>query len=927
MSDEEIKKKKKKKIINKLIDIVKSPYTVGLSITIFLTYTSYYYYNTKNDLAKSHDSLLFKVVEYIDQKNLDFKFLLRGPQLVKNKVAILAIDDKSLTEVGRWPWGRDKMAQLIDKTMSYGARAIGFDIVFSEPQENPVKKSVDEIKSLYPNIPQDLQHVLDQQIQSHQADDKFAAVVDKHKDKLIMGSFYEETNYEYEPYQEICLAFATQKMSSNNIANSQANPTIVLDNSSDSVFLQAIEQTFPVFFDGVFADIEANAKNHLLKQLFNKNDETELNAFEKAQLHYRVENEYTHFCKTWLTQEDQYFQAFKDNFKALFQYNKNLLEKNIDVAINEFKNSNKIFPLPSRGAWTVNIPTLSEKSIHTAFFNAQQDADGTIRRSALVHRTGSVFLNSLAFQTYLVANNYQAHMIIDSDPKYPKQKYLTQIKILTDPENDDQKFFNIPVNKQGSLIINYAGPQKMIPHLSASELFHDRPKAQIEMAAYDKKRGAWGSKIEYVDKAEFIKDTIFVVGATAVGVYDLRVTPFEKNYPGVETHANIINNLLDQKFLYNHPKEDKFMTIGLAVGGLILTFALAHAGAVLGLAITLVFSFIVFLIDFYGLFKHGIVATMTFPIFLVVFMYLFVTFYKYFTEERKKKHLRSTFSKYVSPAIVDEILKDPENIELGGRKQRMTVMFSDVRGFTTISEKLDPQVLSKVLNDYLTPMTQIVFANNGTLDKYMGDAIMAFFGAPIFFEDHAKYACRCALESIRKLKELQKEFAARGLPEIDIGIGLNSAEMSVGNMGSDIVRSYTVMGDAVNLGSRLEGINKEYGTRIIISEFTYEDVKSSFTAREVDWVKVKGKNKPVRIFELICEGRPEEVLGKSLEHFQKGFDLYHKQLWNEALEEFKQSLELTKEDPVSELYVERCEEFKQNPPAENWDGVFTMKTK
>jgi len=228
---------------------------------------------------------------------------------------------------------------------------------------------------------------------------------------------------------------------------------------------------------------------------------------------------------------------------------------------------------------------------------------------------------------------------------------------------------------------------------------------------------------------------------------------------------------------------------------------------------------------------------------------------------------------------------------------------------------------------YLSPMTQIVFDNRGTLDKYMGDAVMAFFGAPIHYEDHAKYACRCALQSIEKLKELQKQFKEQGLPEIDIGIGINTSDMSVGNMGSDTVRSYTVMGDGVNLGSRLEGINKEYGTRIIISQFTYGDVKESFTAREVDWVRVKGKLEPVRIYELICEGKPGAEWQVCLEKFLQGFDLYHAKDFQGAKACFEQALAARPEDPVSELYIVRCDDYLAEPPPENWDGVHVMKTK
>jgi adenylate cyclase len=384
---------------------------------------------------------------------------------------------------------------------------------------------------------------------------------------------------------------------------------------------------------------------------------------------------------------------------------------------------------------------------------------------------------------------------------------------------------------------------------------------------------------------------------------------------------------MSQNFLKSHPAEFRMMIIGMLALGLFASVLLHFLGAVSGLLSTVMLMLGIFLFDKYILFSRGIVVATVFPIIAVSVIYITMTFYKYFTEERKKKYLKATFSKYVSPAIVDEILKDPENIELGGRKQRMSVFFSDVRGFTTISEKLDPQVLSAVLNEYLTPMTNIVFNNKGTLDKYMGDAVMAFFGAPIYFPDHAKYACRCALQSIEKLKEIQLNFQQRGLPVIDIGIGINTSDMSVGNMGSDIVRSYTVMGDGVNLGSRLEGINKEYGTRIIISEFTYKEVESEFTCREVDWVRVKGKLQPIKIFELISEGAASKDKQDLLTIYNEGYQLYREGRFNESLDAFKRALAIDANDPVSQLYMERCQEYIAEAPPQDWDGVFVMKTK
>jgi adenylate cyclase len=257
----------------------------------------------------------------------------------------------------------------------------------------------------------------------------------------------------------------------------------------------------------------------------------------------------------------------------------------------------------------------------------------------------------------------------------------------------------------------------------------------------------------------------------------------------------------------------------------------------------------------------------------------------------------------------------------------MSVFFSDVRGFTTISEKLEPQALSDVLNKYLTPMTEIVFKNRGTLDKYMGDAIMAFFGAPIHFPDHADAACLCALESLKKLSEIQKEFEKEGLPHIDIGIGINTSDMSVGNMGSDTVRSYTVMGDAVNLGSRLEGITKEYGVRIVISEFTKKQLTRNFITRELDWVKVKGKTKPVVIHELLGVDRVEDQISSLLAAYNEAYEHYRAQNFSAALEGFKKALLIVPQDGPSQVFLERCEYFMNNPPPSDWDGVYTMNTK
>lgn len=593
----------------------------------------------------------------------------------------------------------------------------------------------------------------------------------------------------------------------------------------------------------------------------------------------------------------------------------------------------------------ISVPEVAATTKHTGYFNAALDRDGTVRRSRLIARRGHVYIPSLALKTFLLDRKLDARFTLDKDPTRTesKRKSVQSVEFLK-PDGSVQ--FKAPVDPQGLLMINYAGPQQMFEYVSASSLLSGDADLVVSQWITDPKTGQKGTNTRRLPRNQFLKDKLLLVGATSIGVYDLRQTPFEENYPGVETHANVLSNLLTEEersrnvatafskpgFLRIHPLEAKSMWLVLLLGGLALSGALTFLGSVAGLATTILSLAGLYALDQYILFARGFVVNSSLPFTTVSILFVGITSYKYFTEEKNKRALKGTFAKYVSPAVVEEILRDPSNIELGGKKMELTVMFSDVRGFTTISEKLDPRALSNLLNSYLTPMTDLVFETKGTLDKYMGDAIMAFWGAPIHFDNHAEKAAECALLMLKKLKVLQDEYVSKGLPTIDIGIGLNTGDMSVGNMGSNTVRSYTVMGDSVNLGSRLEGINKEYGTRIIVSEFTQSRIAKSFVTREVDWVRVKGKLQPVRIFELLGTRQPgplapnPEILA-IVPDFETGFKLFHERRFDEAINAFTRALNLKPDDECTQLYIERCQVYLAEPPPDDWDGVSTMKTK
>ncbi len=907
--------------------------TLGLILTLIFTLIAINFYSVRGQQESLRHTLpiwkrtLFEAAEKFDLLNQDLRFRMRGVRKPSAPVALLTIDDRSVEEIGRWPWSREKIAFVIEEMMKYKAKAVGFDIVFSEAQTDPTLEAIQRIEDKTKGVKSDpLRSALAIEKAKGQPDSILAATIAKYRDKLVLGAFNEESDdSRLSAYQDYCRNEAFKRANAEKFVKN-TNTTFIVNDEADLF----VDLEFDKVFDQLFPAIEKDNTELALKQVFNKKSVQELSEVEKRKLLFLLQSANMKYCESWLTPNDLWIKDTLKDYGKIFQKSKDLKDLPVDAAIEKFKALSKPMPILQHQRWTINTDQVQAGGDYTGSFNANQDSDGTIRKAHLFFRTGNrlgtSFIPSIALQTFLLATGYRADVEINQDPKHPEQKTLTKFMIVNPSKDPEEAVGPVPIDPQGRVNINYAGGRNMFVYLPAKELFNGKETAIVSQAEWNPETSEWNQKDFEVQKADFIKGKAFIFGATAIGIYDLRVTPFDKNFPGPETHLNTLANLMEQNFLKNYEAESQYMAAALLVFGVLLSIAIAWTGAIAGFILTLASVGAVIFLDQFFL-KKGYLVSMTLPAGLILFLYIFLFFYKYLTEERKKKHLRSTFSKYVSPAIVDEILKHPGNVELGGKKQRMTVFFSDVRGFTTISEKLDPQALGDVLTKYLTPMTQIVFANRGTLDKYMGDALMAFFGAPISYPDHAKAACRCALQSLVKLAQLQKEFKAQDLPLIDIGIGINTGDMSVGNMGSDIVRSYTVMGDSVNLASRLEGINKEYGTRITISQFTFDEVKDSFTGRELDWVRVKGKYEPVRIYELICEGQANPEKQKMLDAFSQGFQLYHEKNFQTALASFQTALTLSPEDAPSQLYVERCGKYLKDPPDDNWDGVFVMKSK
>ena len=420
---------------------------------------------------------------------------------------------------------------------------------------------------------------------------------------------------------------------------------------------------------------------------------------------------------------------------------------------------------------------------------------------------------------------------------------------------------------------------------------------------------------------------IVLIGYTASGVDDTFMVPISDNaMAGVEIHANLVQSLLLQDFIHY---QDDITAIGLIFLFAILTGLLIYRFKIIIATIIISLVFLAyFLLSLLLIFDNfGIIMNILFPLFSVSLVYISLVAIYYRTEEKTRKWITSVFGKYVSPVVIDTLIKNPDMINLGGEKRNITIFFSDIRGFTSISERLEPEELVHLLNEYLTEMTSIIIKDQGLVDKYMGDAIMAFWGAPLDLPGHAKIACSSSLEMVEKLDELKKKWKEEGIPSFDIGIGINSGNAIVGNMGSTTRFDYTAMGDNVNLASRMEGLNKLYGTNIIITEKTYKIVKDDFEIRRLDAVKVKGKKKPVLIYELLSEkGKLSKKQQDFMIQFEEGLDLYFKKKWKTAINYFNASLKI-KNDNAAKLFISRCQDFIKDPPPKDWDGVWEMKTK
>jgi adenylate cyclase len=553
-----------------------------------------------------------------------------------------------------------------------------------------------------------------------------------------------------------------------------------------------------------------------------------------------------------------------------------------------------------------NIEQLARQAPLAGFFNPVVDADGVLRSIPLLSEYEGKYYESLSLAVYRVALGMPS-----VHPGFPKDSKVFSAKGYNALESIQLRkgngYFAVPVDDKVASLIPYRG-----------------------------KGGVKGGSFRYVSAGDVIgkrlkegdlKDRIVLIGTTALGLQDLRVAPVGETYPGVEAHANVISGLLDGKVFYRPDYAVGYDVVVLVLAGLTLAIALPLLSATRAVILSAVVLAFVFGINWYLFSAEGLVLPLAAALVMCATAFALNMSYGYFVESRSKRNLAHLFGTYVPPELVDEMVKDPEAYSMKASSKELTVLFCDMRGFTKMSETMEPTQLQELLNSVFNRLTDIIRANRGTIDKYMGDCVMAFWGAPVDIPNHAHLAAKTSMEMANAVRKINEEHRAKGIPEIGIGIGLNTGTMCVGDMGSELRRAYTVIGDSVNLGSRLEGLSKVYGVDIVVSETTRK-AAPEFAWQELDRVRVKGKDQAVAIFwplapaDRIEKGHQEEL--KTWAAFLKA---YRAQDWDNCDVHLLNLQRMNPKKYLYELYSERVASMRLLPFDPEWDGATNFETK
>jgi len=646
-----------------------------------------------------------------------------------------------------------------------------------------------------------------------------------------------------------------------------------------------------VAFDVVFAEADYSSGIRALEQLA-QGQLKEVPAFQQAFREMRPK----------LDNDGLFAQAIKGKPVVLGYYLNSEKDAKRIAAIPEpvlpkgtFQGRN--IPFTSWVGYGGNLPAFLKNAAAAGHFNPITDPDGVVRRVPMIAELDGAYYEALSLAVVRTTLGFPKVEPGYAPDRFMQRGYSGLEWLKVGP-------LTIPVDEQASALIPYRGHKFSFAYVSLADVLAERVPL------------------------ERLKGKITLIGTTAPGLLDLRSTPVDNVYPGVEVHANLIAGMLDRNIKLKPPYMLGAEVVLLFIGGVALSLMIPMLAPLWATVAALIGMLLIGGLNVAIWTEADMVLPLAASVLMIVSLYTVNMAYGYFVEARSKRQFAELFGQYVPPELVDKMARDPEKYNMEPRATELTILFSDVRGFTSISEALKPEELREYINEYLTDMSGIIRSKHrGTLDKYIGDAIMAFWGAPMDDAQHARNGVLAALDMQKERKVLNGKFAARGWPTIKIGVGVNSGSVRVGDMGSQVRRAYTAMGDAVNVASRLEGRTKYYGVGILVGERTRNAVKD-VVFREIDRIKVKGKDESVSIFEpLGLETEMERKALDELKLWHQTLRAYRAQQWDQVEVGLLNLQRMNPECELYTLYADRVTQFRRTPPAAGWEGVTAFDEK
>ena len=944
-------------------------------------------------------SSFFDLYDNFEHNLLDRRFKSRGMMQTREDIATADIDVRALQTEGKWdPWSREKHIPMVKLAEQHGLDAFIFDVYFIENSERKLEYKVlsnisdsvlniDQFKDLFPDPDNDLADAAKKagniifaqsfkpQPKNKEPVKQRSEIMDRRLKLLEEKKLFRRVNRdEYSTlfdFYDIETAVDTLIKNGAGVYFFQSDPDPdglqrkypLVGLYEDRLFPAASLAMALLHYDVSFEDVEIIPGKHLKFKLHKKDEHGRSHVVipinekgymqvnwagnwedkitgERDFIHYPYnvlksfqEYEYKNYVLAELKKltniqyDGNIRAAYKPAFGMIDASKKDLTDavrkvmlmgvvedwiiKNPDGTIDQFKSNPKFKKLPEQQFYEVKNNNIIANYFIDSSENVIPTLDKIIKSKTLNFDFAIEDYQFVSFRDYITDLNKMLSLE-DNEKKKKINTGLALAKLL-------ERNFEIISNLHKNQLIDEQRPLSFFPG-----------KKRLYVGKEEK------DNVDLIVPFEFVGKKLYY-GLTATGTSDLNPMPFDPRYPMVGLHANALNTILDNKIIHEVSKAQ--IGIIIIMFGLFLSFVVPVLSPAIGGLVTATVLGLYGWIAFWLFSNQYIWLDMVGPLLTLAFGYLGITVYNYIQEEKNKQFLKESFGTYVSPELIDQMYESGEEPSLGGEEGYHTAFFTDIQSFSAFSEKLTASELVALLNQYLTDMTDVLLENNGTLDKYIGDAIVAFYGAPIEVKNHELWACRTAIKMQENLAVLRKGWQEEGdrWPEIvhnmQNRIGISSGQMVTGNMGSESRMNYTMMGDNVNTAARLESSAKQYGIYIQIADSTYQPVKDKIVVRDLDNVRVLGKSEPVKVFELISEiGQEPEKYKKILPAYHEALDLYKNQEWEKAIEAFKASDALEDMFPgrktnPSRIYIPRCEHFLDNPPGDNWDGVWTLTSK